>query len=105
MREEFSAWSVQACVSGKRHGWTVREQYKGLGYQGNTGRERELIRETKGAPNINLSSLGAFFVELIMSLTKLFWRTGNEILLLSRDKKDFPTSALGAELQGLLSLS
>lgn len=34
---------------------------------------REPIRETKGAPNINLSLLGAFFVELIMSLTKLFW--------------------------------
>lgn len=26
---------------------------------------RELIRETKRAPNINLSLLGAFFVELI----------------------------------------
>lgn len=61
MREEFSAWRVQACVSGRRNVWVVREQYKGLGFQETVGRDKEgTYKGNEVASNINLVFPGAF---------------------------------------------
>lgn len=73
MREEFSAWRGQACVNVRRNGWAVREQYKGLECQNNTGREEKgAYKGNKAASNTNLYFLGAFlwgsdYVELSCS--------------------------------------